>query len=149
MQLLKTTKKIYLVAFLTLAMSACSSRLEKHGFMFDLSDYQQLQEGVTTKNRVLKTMGAPTLVSDFDGDETWIYMAQDLRYFLFFNPDIESRTVLAIKFDQEQNISELLNLSLADENKNFEFESKFTAVDSHKIGFFKSLFSNVGQVKPQ
>lgn len=94
-------------------------------------------------------MGTPTLISDLDSDEAWIYFAEDVDNFLFFKPTIESREVLIVRFDKGDTIRQLKKLSLADEDKKLDFASNYTAVDSHKTGFFKSIFSNVGQVKPQ
>lgn len=141
--------RLFLVSFILLIFTnSCVSRIDKHGFMFEFSDHEMLQEGVTTKERVLKMMGSPTLISDLDHDEAWIYFAEDLKGFLFFKPKIIERTILVIRFESD-TIKELTKLSLNDEEKNLEFVADFTAVDGHKVGFFKSIFSNVGQIKPQ
>jgi outer membrane protein assembly factor BamE (lipoprotein component of BamABCDE complex) len=118
------------------------------GYMFELSDHDVLQEGVTSKERVLKIMGSPTLISDFDS-EVWIYYSEDVKNFLFFKPEITERNVLVIKFNDAQIIKEMKKINFADEAKKLNFVSNYTAVDSHKAGFFKSIFSNVGQIKTQ
>lgn len=142
-------KNFFICTFLLIALNACVSRVEKHGYMFDLSDHDMLQEGITTKEKVLRIMGSPTLVSNLDSDEAWIYYSEDVKHFLFFNPDIMSRTVVVLRFNSSDTLRELKRIDLASEEKNLEFVSDYTAVDSHKVGFFKSIFSNVGQVKPQ
>ncbi|MBP7710378.1 MAG: outer membrane protein assembly factor BamE [Rickettsiales bacterium] len=134
--------------FLLIAATSCVSRVDKHGFMFEFSDHEMLQEGVTTKERVLKMMGSPTLVSDLDQDETWIYFSEDLKRFLFFKPKIVERNILVIRFKSD-TVRELKKLNLNNEENNLQFTADYTAVDSHKVGFFKSIFSNVGQIKPQ
>ncbi len=142
-----TKNKIFFLIALT-ALTSCLSRVDKHGYNFDLSDHDQLQAGISTKERVLRLMGSPTIVSDLDDDETWIYYAEDVNKLLFFKPDAVNRTVLAIKFDQEQNVRELQNYDLSHET-NLSFASNYTEVKSNKTGFFKSIFSNIGQVRPQ
>jgi outer membrane protein assembly factor BamE (lipoprotein component of BamABCDE complex) len=117
--------------------------------MFDLSDHNLLQEGITSKERVLRIMGSPTLVSHLESDESWIYYFENVRYLLFFYPEIKERSILVLKFDGSDVIKELRSLNLEDEDEKFAFVKKYTAVESHKTGFFKSIFSNVGQVKPQ
>lgn len=133
---------------LLMAVNSCASRLDKHGFMFEFSDHEMLQEGITTKERVLKMMGSPTLISDLDHDEAWIYFAEDLKGFLFLKPEIVERNILVIRFESD-TIRELKKISLENETKNLQFVADYTMVDSHKVGFFKSIFSNVGQIKPQ
>ncbi len=141
--------KIFLLSiFLLLVASSCVSRVDKHGFMFEFSDHEMLQEGVTTRERVLKMMGSPTLISDLDQDEVWIYFSEDLKRFLFFKPKIIERNVLVIRFKAD-TIKELKKLTLKDEAQKLDFVSDYTVVNGHKAGFLKSIFSNVGQIKPQ
>ncbi len=138
----------FLIIIFIFAINSCSSRVDKHGFMFEFSDHELLQEGVTSKERVLKMMGSPTLVSDFDNQEAWIYFSEDLKKFLFFKPEVVKRKILLLRF-KDNTISNLQSFDLGNESENLKFASEFTVVDSHKIGFFKSIFSNVGQIKPQ
>lgn len=115
--------------------------------MFELSDHALIQEGITSKERVLKIMGSPTIISDFD-EEAWIYYSEDVKKLLFFLPDIEKREILVLKFDKFNVVNKLQKIDLADGAK-INFISDYTNVDSHKTGIFKSFFSNVGQVRPQ
>ncbi len=142
-------KKNFFYIFLLIALNACVSKLDKRGYMFDMSNHNLLQEGITSKERVLKIMGSPTLISDLDSDEAWIYYAENLKRLLFFKPDIISRDVLVIKFNEIGTIRELNRFDLSDEDKQLQFAENFTNVESRKIGFLKSLFSNVGQIKSQ
>ena len=132
-----------------ITLNSCVSKVDKRGYMFDMSDHELLQEGITIKERVLKIMGSPTVISDLDNDEAWIYYAEDVKRLLFFKPDIISRDVLVVRFSNAGTIRELNRINLNDEEKQLQFASDFTSVESRKIGFLKSLFSNVGQVKSQ
>jgi len=148
--LIKAMFKFLPTIFLLIAMSSCVSRLERHGYMFDFSDHEMLQEGITSKEKLLRVMGSPTIISNLESDEAWIYFAEKTDSFLFFKPDIVERSVLVIRFDGLDTIREIKKLSLANESQKIDFVSNYTAVDSHKKdGFFKSIFSNVGQVRPQ
>ena len=142
-------KNFFCSIFLLIFASSCASRVEKHGYMFDLSDHHLLQEGITTKERAAKIMGSPSFVSALDADETWVYYSEDVKNFLFFIPDVTSRSLLFVRFDKKDMVKEVSRLGLDDEEKNLEFATNYTFVDSHKTGFLKSLFSNVGKVKPQ
>ena len=134
--------------FLLITVSSCVSRVDKMGYIFELSDHDILQEGITSKERVLKIMGSPTLISDFDS-EVWIYYSEDVKNFLFFKPEVTERNVLVIKFNDAEIVKEMKRINFSDEVKKLNFVSNYTTVDSHKTGFFKSIFSNVGQIKAQ
>lgn len=138
------------ISFLILLffLASCISRVDRHGFMFEFSDVELLQKGVTDKESVKKIMGSPTLVSDFGNNESWIYFSEDLESFLFFKPKIIKRKILLVSFDIDK-ISNLESFDLNSETNDSKFVSDFTNVDGHKPNFIKSIFSNVGQVKPQ
>jgi len=133
---------------LIIALSACITRVEKHGYMFELADYQDLSEGVTSKTRAMQIMGSPTIISDLNGEEAWIYYEEEVKRMLFFKPDVASRKIILLKFDKNEILKTLNQYDLADEKK-IRFTSDYTKVQSTKIGFFKSIFRNVGQVTPQ
>ncbi len=142
-------KKFLLPTFFLFFLCSCISRVEKHGYMFDLSDQEKLQEGITTRDGVLRAMGSPTVISDLDSEETWIYYSEDVKQLLFFTPEITDRTILVLRFDNENTVKEVKKITLNDEKKNIDFVHNYTAVDNHDVGFLKSFFSNVGQVRPQ
>jgi outer membrane protein assembly factor BamE (lipoprotein component of BamABCDE complex) len=114
-----------------------------------MSDYQMVQDGVTSKERLLKLMGSPTLVASFDDDEVWIYYEEDVNHFLFFKPKIIERKILALRFNKSDIVSELRNIGLANELQGMNFAANHTEVDDHQRGLFKSFFGNIGQIKPQ
>jgi len=145
--MLKFAKKNFICLLLLIALASCISRTNKHGYMFDLSDHDQLKEEITTKDVVLRIMGSPTLVADFSDEETWIYFAEDVKSLLFFKPTIASRAIVSIKFNNDV-IKELQHFDLSNQS-DLEFATNYTEVKSNQIGFFKSIFSNIGQVKPQ
>ncbi len=139
-------KKLLFALFLIINLTSCIKNTYRSGYLFDLSDHQLVQEGITSKERVLKIMGSPTIISNLD-DETWIYYSEESERILFFIPDIKERTILTLKFDRSETVNNLQIITLADEDQKMKFVSKYTKVSSNKIGFFKSIFSNVGQVK--
>lgn len=134
---------------LLLATTSCVSRIDRHGYIIDLSDIDSLQEGVSSKETVLRLMGSPTVISDLGATETWIYYSEEVKNVLFFMPDIVARNVIGISFDENAVIKEMQSVDLSQESKNMNFASNYTKVESHKIGAIKAFFSNIGQIKPQ
>jgi outer membrane protein assembly factor BamE (lipoprotein component of BamABCDE complex) len=140
--------KFFLPLILVFALSSCLSRVDKHGYSFEISDHDQVVAGLTTKEDVLKIMGSPTFISDLD-EEIWIYYSQDVKHLMFFRPKVVERNLLALKFNRNKTVRNIERITLDNEREDIVFNSETTNVESKKIGFFKSLFSNVGQVKPQ
>jgi len=140
-------RKIFFTAFLLTTLSSCIAKIEKRGYMFDLVDYQMLEEGVTSKERVLKMMGFPTMTAAFD-DNVWIYYSEEKRGFLFMKPSVKTRDILVLKFDDEV-LKTVQKIDLSDENSDVKFASNYTEVETRKVSALKSIVSNVGQIKSQ
>lgn len=142
-------KKFLYYILLSISLSSCLASSEKHGYMFDLSDHELLQEGVSSKETVTKLMGSPTIISDISMPESWIYYSEEVEKFLFFLPKITSRNILVITFDNTNSIKNLRKFDLSNNDEKLKFTSQYTKVISSEAGFFKSIFSNIGQVRPQ
>ncbi len=146
--LLKNKKFRYFLLIISFFnLSSCLSSVENTGFMFDLTDYEYLQEEVATKSEVLQIMGSASFVSHID-QEKWLYYSQNVKKFLFFKPKITDRKIVILTFDDNEILQKIENYSLKDE-KNIKFSSNYTKVEGFEKGIFKSLFSNIGRVSTQ
>jgi len=123
--------------------------MEKHGYRFDLSDYHLIEKDISSKEKVLKVMGSPTLVSNLDNREAWIYYSEDVNYLLFFYPNVKDRKILLLRFDDSEIVRNLEFFDLKNEDHKISFASKHTDVEGHEEGIIKSIFGNVGQIRPQ
>lgn len=128
-------------------LSSCLARVEKSGFMFDVYETSNISKNITSKQTIITNMGNPTIKSDLDGEETWIYLAEEIKHFLFFKPKVVSREILAMRFDEDSIVSDVWRLDLNSENEKIKFNQKQTEVESHKTNSIKAFFENIGQVR--
>ena len=147
--MLKITQNKFLIYVMMLFLTSCLSRFDKHGYMFELSDYNLIEIDTTTKNNTLEMMGFPTITENIDDEEIWIYYAEERKNLLFFKPKIISRNIFLIRFDNKGIARNIENYDLSNESKNNKFSSHYTKVKSRKLGFFSSIFNNIGQIKAQ
>ncbi len=138
---MKTITTLLAIIFLT----SCS-QVEKRGYSFELSDYQNLREGMSDKNNTLDAMGYPTISSVSNDGEFWIYYSEDVKKLLFFKPEILDRKIITIAFDNKQNIKKINSYSLKDQNS-ITFNSDYTEVENTKVSWWKEIFGNIGQVR--
>lgn len=139
---------IYLFLILNL-VSSCITRVENKGYSFELSDPQLVQEGVSNKEAVMEVMGSPTVISDFNNRDVWIYYSEEIEKFLFYIPKIKSRKIFVVRFDRSNTVKYVRQYDLTDE-KNLKFAKNYTKIRDHEeAGFFKSIISNIGQVRAQ
>jgi len=56
---------------------------------------------------------------------------------------------LVIKFDNENRVNSIKKIDLADEDREFFFNQNKTFVESHKSNFFKTIYENIGSIRPR
>lgn len=135
----------YLILSLLLIITACA-QIDKRGYSFELSDYQNLKEEIHDKNDVLNAMGTPTFTSDINSNELWIYYSEDVKKRLFFKPDILDRKIMTISFDDKDVIKKIENYDLSNQNY-VGFSQKYTEVASPQKSWWSQIFENIGQVR--
>jgi outer membrane protein assembly factor BamE (lipoprotein component of BamABCDE complex) len=141
--------KFFTFPLLFFAIFACSFRVEKSGYMFDNNDIDFIKKGVTSKTTLLKSLGTPTIVSQIDDKELWIYYSENTKHILFFKPTIIDRDILLLKFDEESRVDDIKKLDLKDEDRQYFFNQNKTFVQGHKNNLFKSIYENIGSIIPR
>jgi outer membrane protein assembly factor BamE (lipoprotein component of BamABCDE complex) len=141
--------KFFTFLLLFFTIFACSFRVEKSGYMFDNNDIDFIKKGVTSKTTLLKSLGTPTIVSQIDDKELWIYYSENSKHILFFKPTIIDRDILLLKFDEENRVDDIKKLDLKDEDRQYFFNQNKTFVQGHKNNLFKSIYENIGSIIPR
>ncbi len=129
-------------------LSACLSRHQDHGYIFESIKKDDLRVDLSSKNEVFAVMGSPTVKIYEENGEHWVYFSENVKKLLFFKPKIVEREVFVVKFNDSDKVKEFATYSLNDQRK-IDFEAQTTAVLDRKPGFFKSIIGNIGQVTPQ
>lgn len=137
----------FLLLFFTIF--ACSFRVDKSGYMFDNNNIDFIKKGVTSKNTLLKSLGTPTIISEINDKELWIYYSENIKHILFFKPKVIDRDILLLKFDEEERVNYVKKLDLEDEDKRYFFNQNETFVESHKNNLFKTIYENIGAISPK
>ena len=141
--------KLFTLILLFFMVSACAFKVDKSGYMFENTDMNIIKKGVTSKNTLLTAFGSPTITSFYNDKEVWIYYSENIKHILFFKPKVIEREALVIKFDNEERVSSIKKIDLEDEDREFFFNQNKTFVESHKSNFFKSIYENIGSIRPR
>lgn len=136
------------IIFVSIFLSSCVSRVEKSGYMFEMSNFESLSKGISSKLDVLKAMGNPTIGNENEENKDWIYYSEEIKHFLFFMPKVTSREIVVLKFNEENLLATIQKYDLEDQDHNFDFHSYQTIVKTNKPNLFKDLFGNLGKVNP-
>ena len=143
--------KIICTCSFVLLLNACSTRkadewfVTHNGNMPSEERISQIAVG-DSMGKVRSVLGSPSSIVSFDRN-TWIYMSSDIKRVAFFAPEEINRDVLTIKFNDQDEVSEITRLGQEDGAK-VKISKDATETLGQEPGFFRKYFGGVGQYNP-
>ncbi|MEO1729475.1 MAG: outer membrane protein assembly factor BamE [Pseudomonadota bacterium] len=136
--------KLAVLAGALLALGACSSIRESRGYVTDNVLLRSVQPGIDNQRSVEGTLGRPSFASQY-GEPTWYYVSSVTGRKPFVRPRIRSHGVLAVKFDEQGNVTSV-ERSGVDKVVYLRPNGDKTPTLGRERGFLQDLFGNIGQV---
>ena len=134
-------KIIFTILFFQL--NSCGLKVvENHGQIYGKNlDLNELQIGKTTKNEIVELLGSPSTTSNFDNEQSWIYISSEFKKFIFLDGANTNQKILILSFNQNT----LKNKELLSKNdiNNIEYEETLTDSRGKKVNWIKDFFSNL------
>ena len=142
MDYLKIILKI-IFAILFFQLNSCGLKVtENHGQIYDQNiDFEELQVGKTTKNEIVQLFGSPSTTSNFDDEQSWIYINSEFKRFVFLDGSNTDQKILILSFNQNT----LKNKELLSKNdiNNIEYEETITDSRGKKVNWIRQFFTNL------
>lgn len=125
-----------------LLLTACSETITKHGHLFQESDVQQVQVGMS-QDQVRTSLGTPTTTAAVGSGSAFYYISSTHTQKAFFKPTERERMVLAVYFTPMGSVERVAQYGLKD-GKVFDFVKNETPHQARDESMLKSLFRNLG-----
>lgn len=137
-------KIILAIASAALLTSCASASRDFQGYVPDENLPADVLPGEDTRSSVLAELGSPSSSSVFD-DNTWFYLSATRERFAYFHPKVIDRTIVAIRFGEDDIVEEVLTY---DENDGrvLQYASRETPTRGRELGLLEQIFGNVGRV---
>ena len=139
---LKIILKI-IFAILFFQLNSCGLKVvENHGQIYEKNiNFKELQVGKTTRNEIVQLLGSPSTTSNFDDEQSWIYISSEFKKFVFLDGSNTDQKILILSFNQNT----LKNKELLSKNdiNNIEYEETLTDSKGKKVNWIKDFFSNL------
>ena len=134
-------KIIFTILFFQL--NSCGLKVvENHGQIYGKNlDLNELQIGKTTKNEIVELLGSPSTTSNFDNDQSWIYISSEFKKFVFLDGSNTDQKILILSFNQNT----LKNKEILSKNdiNSIQYEETITDSRGKKVNWIKEFFSNL------
>ena len=124
-------------------LNSCGLKVvENHGQIYEKNiDFNELQVGKTTKNEIIEMLGSPSTTSNFDKEQSWIYISSEFKKYVFLDGKNTDQKILILSFNEET----LKNKEILSKNdiKNIDYEETITDSRGKKISWIKRFFTNL------
>jgi len=127
-----------------LLAGGCTSIKDHRGFIIDQALVDSVQPGIDNKLSVERTLGRPTLASQF-GEQDWYYVAIDTRQVAFRTPRVRQEMILRVRFDAKGNVASV-DKAGAERVARIVPEKDMTPTLGRKRTLLQDLFGNIGTV---
>ncbi|WP_120632985.1 outer membrane protein assembly factor BamE [Ruegeria sp. EL01] len=139
------TKSLVFVACLAI-VSACTPIFKNHGYVPPAEELAEIQVGKDTRDSVTEAIGAPG-VSGVVQDSGFYYVRSRVRHYGPKKPEVVSRELVAISFDQRGVVRNIERFGLED-GIVIPLERRVTDSNVQDKGFLRQLLGNIGNFNP-
>ena len=120
-------------------LMGCSPVINQRGFLPDPKGEASIKIGTDTKTSVQALLGDPSTQATFGGD-SWYYVSSVEKQIAFFDPRVETRSILAIHFDKDGKVAGIRHYGLKDGHV-VAFETNETPARGRELTFMQQLFN--------
>jgi len=141
------TKLLILAAAAALA-SACNPVLRTHGYIPTAEKPQAVNPATDTKTSVLSRLGNPSVKSTFEeeiDEDVWYYMSAVRQRYAYLRPQIEDRTITAIHFNPDGQVSKVAEYGLED-GVPVDYVSRKTPTRGRELSALEQIFGTIGRL---
>ncbi len=135
------------LALAVTATAGCRATRDFHGYVPDQALPTDVEPTIDTRSTVLARLGSPSTTSAFD-DSLWVYMSSTREKKAFYYPKVVSREIVAIQFDENDVVSDVLTYDLTD-GQVIAYNSRVTPTRGRELSILEQLFGSIGNIPNQ
>lgn len=139
-------RAVILLVAAGLAVSGCTKIRDHQGFLAEEGLIASIQPGVDNRDSVQGTLGRPSFVGQFDGND-WYYVSRNTRNLAFNMPKPSEQTVLRVRFDAAGNVVAVDKRGMEDVASIDPMNAK-TPTLGRSRSLLDELFGNIGAAGP-
>jgi outer membrane protein assembly factor BamE (lipoprotein component of BamABCDE complex) len=129
---------------LTLSLTAalligCAPVLNQRGYLPDPVGEASIRIGSDNKTSIQQHLGDPSTQATF-GTDSWYYISSVEKQIAFFDPRVETRSILAVHFDKDGRVTDIRHYGLKDGHI-VAFEARETPAKGKELTFLQQLFN--------
>lgn len=140
--------KLFCLAGLTMAISACNPILRTHGYIPTDEKPQEVEVQSDTKASVLARLGNPSIEGTFDEEletDTWYYMNSVRQRVAYLRPLVEDRSITAISFNEDGQVMKVTEYTVED-GRYVNYSDRKTPTRGRELSALEQIFGTIGRL---
>jgi outer membrane protein assembly factor BamE (lipoprotein component of BamABCDE complex) len=125
-------------------IAACTPQIDHHGYLAKPGVFDQVQKGMS-KSEVEAVLGSPSTTAsvNFQGD-SYYYISSVTEQRAFLNPKEVDRQVIAVRFDQNDQVASFGQYGLED-GRIIDVNTRETPSAGREFSILRQIFGNLGK----
>jgi outer membrane protein assembly factor BamE (lipoprotein component of BamABCDE complex) len=138
------SSRLLIFAAMALAVAGCNANIAHRGYLAKPGAFSQVREGMA-KSEVEGILGSPSTTAsvNYQGD-SYYYISSTTEQTAFLNAKEIDRQVIAIRFNQNDQVANLGQYGLED-GKIIDINSRTTPTKGRELTILQQLFGNIGK----
>jgi outer membrane protein assembly factor BamE (lipoprotein component of BamABCDE complex) len=127
------------VALSAALLLGCTPVVSQRGYLPDPIGEAAIKVGTDTKTSVQERLGDPSTQATF-GSDVWYYISSVEKQIAFFDPTVQTRSIMAVHFDKGGKVVNIRHYGLKDGHV-IAFETRTTPAKGRELTFIQQLFN--------
>ena len=132
------------ITALAAALSACAPVIRNHGYAPVAEELTDIRVGQDTRGSVQSKIGRPGGTAAFR-DDGWFYVSTKVEHYMYNEPRVIDRRVVAILFDQDDIVASVNQYGIED-GKIVDLETNTTPTYGRELTMLEQFLSNIGSI---
>lgn len=127
------------VALSAALLLGCTPVVSQRGYLPDPIGEAAIKVGKDSKTTVQERLGDPSTQATF-GSDVWYYISSVEKQIAFFDPSVQTRSIMAVHFDKDGKVINIRHYGLKDGHV-VAFETRTTPAKGRELTFIQQLFN--------
>ncbi len=129
---------------LAFGMAACAPVMQNHGYAPDEELIAEIKAGEDTRGSVRRKIGRPGTNGVFS-DTGWYYVASQVKHYMYYEPEVVSRRVVAVEFDENDVVSSVNSYGFED-GRIIDLQTRTTPTHGRQLTILQQILGNIGKI---
>lgn len=136
--------RVLTVTVLLALAAGCAREIDVHGYAPAPAEVAEIQVGQDTRSSVRQKIGRPSVTGVFTPD-SWYYVSTEIENYLFYEPKVASRRVVAVTFDQNDLVASVNEYGMED-GRVVDLATRTTPTLGRELTILQQILGNIGVI---